>query len=86
MGATAGEEVTHHAVQIRLNHLSLGCVGVFNPNMEICLSRPSLGWIRRLKQQFGRVPEQLLVNCSNNGETRKRVTLILARCVCVFEY
>lgn len=47
---------------------------------------PVLGWIRRLKQQFGRAPEQLLVNCSNNGGTSKCVTLILARSVCVFEY
>lgn len=50
---TAGEEVTHHTVQIRLNKRSLGCV-----DMEICLSRPSLGWIRRLKAPFGTAQEQ----------------------------
>lgn len=49
MSTTAGEEVTHHTVEIRLNKLFLGCVRLFNPNMEICLSWPSLGWIRRLQ-------------------------------------
>lgn len=51
--ATAGEEVTHCTVQIRLNKHSLGCV-----DMEICLCRPSLGWIRRLKPPFGTAREQ----------------------------
>lgn len=40
---------SHITVEIRLKKLFFSCVGVFNPNMEICLSWPSLGWIRRLQ-------------------------------------
>lgn len=40
---------SHITVEIRLNKLFFSRVGVFNPNMEICLSWPSLGWIRRLQ-------------------------------------
>lgn len=50
---TAGEEVTHHTLQIRLNKHSVGCV-----DMEICLSRPGLGWISRLKSAFKTAREQ----------------------------
>lgn len=52
MSTTAEEEVTHHTVEIRLNKLFLGCLGVFNPNMESCLSWPGLGWIRKLQTVF----------------------------------
>lgn len=57
---TAGEEVTHHTVQIRLNKRSLGCV-----DMEICLSKPSLGWIRRLKSAVWNSSGAATVNGSN---------------------
>lgn len=70
MSTTAGEQVTHHTAEIRLNKLFLGCLGVFNPNMESCLSWPSLNWIRRLQTAFlcSRVwRKQLLVCYLNKG-------------------
>lgn len=52
MSTTAGEEVTHRTAEIRLNKLFFGCLGVFNPNTESCLSWLSLGWIRKLQTAF----------------------------------